>query len=173
MKWSIDSHHTSAEFAVRHMGITTVRGRFDKVQGSLDVEDGQLKGVEGTIEVQSINTREPNRDNHLRSGDFFLAEEHPYIHFRSSRVEHVAGQNYRITGEIEIRGVRKEITLDAEVTPVVKNPNGIETIGLSAEGSIDRTDFGLNWNVPLDAGNVLVGHKVKITVEAEANPPQA
>lgn len=173
MKWPLDTAHSSAEFAVKHMGLTTVRGRFEKFEGSVDIEDGQVKGVEAKIDVQSINTREEKRDVHLRSGDFFLADEHPHISFQSKRVEHVGGQNYRIVGDIEIRGVRKEITLDAEISPVMKNPWGIPTVALTAEGSIDRTEFGVNWNVPLDAGNVLVGHKVKLMVEAEVNDPQA
>lgn len=173
MKWPFDVHHTQATFAVRHMGIATVRGQFDNVNGTVEVEDGKVTAVEAQIEVQSVNTREPNRDAHLRGGDFFLAEEHPNITFKSSRVEHVSGQNYRVVGDIEIRGVRKEITLDAEITPVVKGIRGAESIGISAEGSLDRSEFGVTWNVPLDAGNLLVGEKVKIQVDVEANPPQA
>ncbi len=167
MEWQLDGSHTSASFSVRHMMIATVRGHFDAASGSAQVEDGKVQSAKVDIVVGSIATRDAQRDAHLKSGDFFDAENHPHLHFESTRVEHVSGENYRIVGNLTIRGTTRPMTLDAEIAPAIKDPWGNDRIGVSATGLVDRKEFGLNWNVALEAGGVLVGDQVKIEVDAE------
>jgi polyisoprenoid-binding protein YceI len=149
------------------MMIATVRGHFDAASGSAQVEDGKVQSAKVDIVVGSIATRDAQRDAHLKSGDFFDAENHPHLHFESTRVEHVSGENYRIVGNLTIRGTTRPMTLDAEIAPAIKDPWGNDRIGVSATGLVDRKEFGLNWNVALEAGGVLVGDQVKIEVDAE------
>jgi polyisoprenoid-binding protein YceI len=149
------------------MMIATVRGHFDQAAGSAEVEGGSLTGAKVDIAVGSINTREPQRDAHLKSADFFDAENHPHLHFETTSVEHVAGDRYKVQGDLTIRGTTRPVTLEAEVTPAIRDPWGNERLGVSATGQLDRKDFGLVWNVALEAGGVLVGDQVKIEVDAE------
>lgn len=167
MEWQLDGSHTSASFSVRHMMIATVRGHFDQASGSAEVEDGKLQSAKVDIEVGSIATRDPQRDAHLKSGDFFDAESHPHLHFETSRVEHVAGDKHRIIGNLTIRGTTRPLTLDAEISQAIKDPWGNDRFGVSATGQVDRKEYGLNWNVALEAGGVLVGDQVKIELDAE------
>lgn len=167
--WTLDSQHTTVEFAVRHLMIATVKGRFGEAQGSvqLDLENPASTEVEVTIPVASIDTRSTDRDTHLRSADFFDVERHPNLIFRSTRVEPVGKQRYRLIGDLTIRGVTREVALEVEFAGTVKDPWGGTRAAFSVTGRINRHDFGLNWNAVLESGGVVVGPEVKIAIEAE------
>lgn len=167
MAWTIDTAHTSVQFSTRHMAIATVHGRFDSFRASMEVEDGRPTSVEAVIDVDSINTREPQRDGHLKSGDFFDAETFPHITFTSTKITVEDGRMV-IEGNLTIRDVTKAVKLEGEVTPVIKDYMGHDRLGFTAQGKIDRTEWGLTWNQVLDAGRLLVGHMVTITIEGEA-----
>ena len=166
--WKVDPSHSHAEFAVRHLMIATVRGRFAEVTGTLtgDETDPAGASIELTIPVDGIDTRESQRDAHLRSADFFDAEHHPAITFRSSKILK-AGNEFTVTGDLTIRGVTKPITLQVETGGRVRDPWGNERLGFSATTRLNRKDFGLHWNQTLETGGVLVGDEVKVTVELE------
>ena len=168
--WKVDPAHSLVEFAVRHMMFATVKGRFSGVDGVIkgDPSDLTKASFEATIDVNTIDTREAQRDAHLRSADFFDAEKFPTIKFRSTSVTRTGDNTYKVTGDLTIRDVTKPITLDVEFTGQGKDPWGNQRIGLSAKGSINRKDFGLTWNAPLEAGGFLVGDKVDISIEVEA-----
>jgi len=168
--WVIDPAHTTVEFAVKHMMVTTVRGRFGQVSGTieLDEEDLTRSSAEVTIPVASIDTREEQRDAHLRSADFFDAENHPNMTFRTRSIERAGEDEYRVTGDLTIRGVTREVVLDARLEGRAKKPTGEEVIGLTASTSIDREDYGLKWNVALEAGGWLVGKEVRISLDVQA-----
>jgi polyisoprenoid-binding protein YceI len=167
--WSIDPSHTSVEFAVRHLMITTVKGRFTDVAGALvgDLADPSRAQVDVTIDVGSIDTREPKRDAHLRSADFFEADVHPQIRFKSREVRDVRRDGFTLVGDLTIRDVTREIALAVLAHGLAKDPWGGERIGFEATGKIKRTDFGLTWNQALETGGVLVGEEVKISIDAE------
>jgi polyisoprenoid-binding protein YceI len=166
--WTIDSSHTQAEFAVRHLMISTVKGRFADVQGVVhtDESDPSRSRVEVTIAVPSIDTREPQRDAHLRSADFFDADSFPNITFRSTRVAG-SGDRFTVTGDLTIRGTTRPVVLDVIAEGRVTDPWGGERAGFSATTKIKRSDFGLTWNQLLEAGGVAVGDDVKISIDAE------
>ena len=166
--WKVDPSHSHAEFAVRHLMIATVRGRFAEVTGTLagDETDPAGASIELTIPVDGIDTRESQRDAHLRSADFFDAEHHPAITFRSSRIVK-AGNEFAVMGDLTIRGVTKPITVQVETGGRVRDPWGNERLGFSATARLNRKDFGLHWNQTLETGGVLVGDEVKVTVELE------
>jgi polyisoprenoid-binding protein YceI len=168
--WQIDPKHSLVEFSVRHMMITTVRGRFATVSGTIieHTADLSLSSVEVEIDVASIDTREDQRDGHLRSPDFFHAEQHPTITFKSTRVIPGRGDHFQVEGDLTVRGTTRPVTLDVERGGTGTNPWGAQVAGFSAETKINRKDFGLNWNVALEAGGVLVGDQVKINLEIEA-----
>jgi polyisoprenoid-binding protein YceI len=168
--WQIDPSHSHVEFAVRHLMISTVKGAFGDVRGTVwvDESDGKAILVDVTIQVASIDTRQEQRDAHLRSPDFFDVARFPSIGFRSRRVEgdHRDGQ-FRLIGDLTIRDVTREVTLDVSAEGRLHDPWGAERAGFSARGKIDRTDFGLTWNQALETGGVVVGNEVKITAEVE------
>ena len=166
--WKIDPRHSHAEFAVRHLMISTVKGRFAEVTGALtgDETDPGGASIELTIPVAGIDTRENQRDAHLRSADFFDAENHPVIRFTSSKIVK-AGNDFTVTGNLTIRGVTKPISLQVETGGRVRDPWGNERLGFSATTRLNRKDFGLHWNQALETGGVLVGDEVKVTVELE------
>jgi len=168
--WKIDPAHTTAEFVAKHMMITNVRGRFPDVEGSIrfDEENITNSSVEATIKVATIATGVDQRDNHLRSSDFFLAEQYPTISFKSKRVEPKGEGEYEIIGDLTIRGVTREVTLNTTYVRRNVNPCGAEAVGFSATTTINRKDFDLNWNVALETGGVLVGDKIKIELNVEA-----
>ncbi len=169
-RWEIDPAHSLAEFAVRHMMVSTVKGRFATVRGHVDFDPADLStaSIEGEIDVASIDTRDEKRDAHLRSADFFDAETYPTITFKSRRVEVLDDDRVRVVGDLTIRGVTREVVLDGEFAGVNRNPWGQWVAGFSGTTTIDRKDFGLNWNVALETGGVLVADKVKISLEIEA-----
>ena len=166
--WKIDPTHSHAEFAVRHLMISTVKGRFAEVDGTLtgDDADPAAASIELTIPVAGIDTRESQRDAHLRSADFFDADTYPAITFASSTIEK-AGKQFRVTGDLTIRGVTRRITLDVTPGGRVRDPWGNERVGYSAATRLNRSDFGLRWNQALETGGVLVGDEVAVTVELE------
>jgi len=168
--WTIDPAHTSAEFAVKHLMITTVKGQFSDVSGRFTLDDAKPSdsSVEVEIGVASVDTRESKRDAHLRSADFFAADEHPSMTFRSTAVERTSEDRYRVKGDLTIRGVTKPVELSVEREGRVKDPWGGERIGFTATTKLDRRDFGLMWNMALEAGGLLVGNDVKVTLSVEA-----
>jgi polyisoprenoid-binding protein YceI len=167
--WTIDPAHSDAQFQVKHMMISTVRGEFTKMSGKAVFDGTNFAAIqaEAVIEVASINTREPKRDTHLRSADFFDAAKFPTITFKSKRVEKIQGNSWNLVGNLTIRGVTKEITLHVEASPIVKGMNGETRIGAQATGKLNRQDFGVKWNRSLDAGGVVVGDEVQIILDLE------
>jgi polyisoprenoid-binding protein YceI len=168
--WQIDPAHSSAQFSVRHLMISNVKGEFTKVSGTIffDPSNPSNSKVDVTIDAGSINTRDAQRDTHLKSAEFFDTEKFPTIEFRSTEVRS-SGDGSRITGDLTIHGVTRQVVLDVEgPTPEAKDPWGSTRIAASATTRIDRRDFGLVWNAALETGGVLVGDDVKITIDIEA-----
>ena len=169
MSWTIDTAHTLLEFSVKHMMIATVRGRFTKFGGNvvIDEQNPERSTAEGWVDIKSIDTHDANRDAHLRSNDFFDADHHPRMTFRSKSVKRAGGDRYKVTGDITIRGTTREIVFDVTYEGENKDPWGNTRRGFTAQTSFNRKDFGLNWNVALETGGVLVGDQVKVNVELE------
>ena len=170
MSWTIDPTHSSVEFSVKHMMFTTVRGRFNNFSGTLNIDeaDPTRSYAEGKVEISSVDTRDANRDAHLRSADFFEAEKYPYMTMRATHVKATGRGQYRVTAALTIKDVPREVVFDVHAVPIGKDPWGNHRWGFSAETSINRKDFGLNWNVALETGGWLVGDQVKISVELQA-----
>jgi polyisoprenoid-binding protein YceI len=166
--WAIDAGHSSVEFAVKHLMISTVRGRFSDVTGTvqLDSEDPANSTIDVAVNVVSIDTRQEQRDEHLRSADFFDVTNFPVLTFKSTRIRR-DGDDFKVDGDLTIRGVTRPVTLDATEEGRTRDPWGGERIGFSARTKINRRDFGLTWNQVLEAGGFAVGDEVKITVDAE------
>jgi polyisoprenoid-binding protein YceI len=168
--WNIDSVHTVAEFQVRHMAISNVKGQFAKVTGSLSLSDGDLAKthVEATIEANSIETRDAARDTHLKSADFFDVERFPLLTFKSTSLRIVRAGELTVEGELTIRGVTRQVLFDVEgPTPPEKDPWGNLRIAVSATTKISRKDFGLVWNAALESGGILVGDEVTINLDVQ------
>ena len=168
--YQIDPAHSSAQFSVRHMMISNVRGEFTKVSGAIayDAASPSESSIEASIEVASINTREPQRDAHLKSADFFDVEKFPVLTFHGRQISGQPGE-WKVRGDLTIHGVTREIVLDVEgPTPEAKDPWGSLRIGATATAKLSRKDFGLTWNAALETGGVLVGDEVKITIDLEA-----
>ena len=168
--WQIDPAHSSAQFSVRHMAISTVRGAFSKVTGSVvfDDKDVSKSTVEVTIDANSVDTRVPDRDNDLRSEKFFDVVHYPSITFKSKRVEQAAPGKLKVTGDLTIRGTTKEVVLDVEgPTAPMKDPWGNTRNAATATTKINRQDFGVKWNATLDNGGVVVGDDVSIVIDVE------
>ena len=167
--WDIDVSHSAIQFHVRHMVISKVHGRFARWSGAiqLDTQDLTRSSVEVTVDAASIDTQVANRDTHLRSPDFLDVARYPQLTFRSRQIEK-AGEGYRVTGDLELHGVKREVVLEAEFAGTGKDPWGNERAGFAAKASLDRRDYGLVWNAALEAGGVLVGEKVEISIELEA-----
>jgi polyisoprenoid-binding protein YceI len=168
--WNIDPAHTSVEFKVKHMMIANVKGHFSKVSGVLtrNESDPAKDRIEATIEAGSIQTRDEQRDAHLKSADFFHVEKFPTLHFRSTGVSVVGGGELSVEGDLTIHGVTKKVIFAVEgPTPPAKDPWGNTRIGLSASTKINRKDFGLTWNAALETGGILVGDDITITLDAQ------
>ncbi len=168
--YQIDPVHTNAHFSVRHMMISNVRGEFTKVSGKIlwDEQNPSNLSIEAEIDASSINTREPQRDAHLKSPEFLDVEKYPTIHFQSTQVQSGDG-DLKVTGNLTIHGVTRSVVLELEgPTPETKDPWGNLKIGASATTKINRKDFGVAWNTALETGGVLVGEEVKISIDVEA-----
>jgi len=172
--WNLDTVHSGINFSVRHMVVSKVRGRFSKFTGNIALDESDLARsfVEATIETSSIDTGTAQRDDHLRSADFFDVEHFPQIRFRSTGIEKLGTgretERYRLTGQLTIRDVSREIVLDVEYGGRGKDPWGNERVGFTAKGAFDRGDFGLKWNQVLETGGVLVSDRVEIELEIQA-----
>jgi polyisoprenoid-binding protein YceI len=176
VKWDFDNAHSSVEFTVRHLLVSKVRGRFTKWNGKLELDEQDLSrsNVEVDIDVASVDTHEPQRDAHLRSGDFFEAETHPRIVFKSKRVEEKGKDHLAVTGDLTIRGTTREVVLDVERGGVVaKDPWGKRRAGFTATATINRKDFGVSFNQVLDQGGLALSEEVAITIEIEATAATA
>jgi polyisoprenoid-binding protein YceI len=172
--WNIDTAHSSAQFSVRHMMVETVRGEFASTKGTVrwDGKDLATAVVEATIDASTISTREPKRDAHLKSADFFDVEKFPTLMFRSTRVEPVAPGKLRMTGSLTMHGVTRPVVFDVEgPTQAIKDNRGNQRVGASATATISRKDFGLTWNAALEAGGVVVSDEVKITLDVALMQP--
>jgi len=170
--WEIDPKHSLVELSVKHMMFTTVKGRFGDVKGTIVIDDSNPanSSVEAEIAAASIDTREEQRDAHLRSADFLDAETYPTITFKSRRVEGARGSDsLKVTGDLTMRGVTRDVVLDTTLNGRGKNPQGQDVAGFTAETTINRKDFGLNWNAALESGGLLVSDAVKILIEVQAS----
>jgi polyisoprenoid-binding protein YceI len=167
--WNIDPSHSHVEFAVRHLMISTVKGRFGALHGTvrIDESDFSKSAADITIDVSSIDTREPQRDAHLKSADFFEVETYPTITFKSTRVEKKSDDAFTLVGALTIHGVTEEVSLDVTHEGRRHDPWGGERAGFSAKTQIKRSRFGLTWNQLLEAGGVTVGDDIKIAIDVE------
>jgi len=174
--WQIDPAHSAAQFAVQHLAISTVRGAFTSVKGTVQFDDRDItkSSVDVAIDVNSVDTRQPDRDKDLRSDHFFDAEHFPTITFKSKRVEQVSPGKLKITGDLTIHGITKEVVLNVDgPTAPVKDPWGNQRMAINATTKINRQDFGVKWNQTMDNGGVVVGDEVSITIDAEMIPKAA
>ena len=168
MKWKLDTTHTQVGFSVKHMAISTVRGRFSKFDGAGETDDGgQLTAATFTIDAASIDTNQEQRDTHLRSADFFDVERNPTLTFSSTNITQ-DGTDIRITGNFTMRGVTMPVTLTGESSPTVKDPWGMQRTALTLEGKLNRKDWGLSWNQALELGGLMVSEDVRLSIELEA-----
>ena len=168
-RWVVDPAHSTVEFAVKHMGIATVRGRFTEFEGILAVaEDLARSRASGKVMVASITTNEPDRDAHLRSPDFFDAERYPVIEFASTRIEAIDDTSSRVFGNLTMHGVAREVKLEVVISGTDEDPWGNTRAGLEAVGAINRSDFDMKFNQALGSGNMLVGDKVTISLDISA-----
>jgi len=176
MAWVADAAHSAVEFSAKHMMISTVRGGFEKfsITANVDEQNVEQSTIEATVDVASINTRDARRDGHLRSADFFDAETYPTLTFRSTKIEQQGQDKYAITGDLTVRDTTHPVTFNFESEGRGKDPWGNEHWGFSGNATINRKDWGLNWNVALETGGVLVGDQIKIQIDLELVPaPEA
>jgi polyisoprenoid-binding protein YceI len=167
-RWSVDVTRSSVTFAVRHMVLATVNGRFHEFDGMLEIGEGASRAT-GAVRSASIDTDEPVRDEHLRcSSDFFDIERHPEIGFTSTRIEYLDGRRFRIVGDLTMRGLTRKIELDAQLNGTSREAGGDERIELELYGGLNRKDFGLTWNQALETGGALLGNKVKLALKISA-----
>ena len=169
MSYNIDKAHSQIQFTVRHMMISRVRGYFEKFDGAIDLDENEVSNttVDVRIDASSINTRDPQRDNHLRSPDFLYVEKYPYITFKHNRVEAIDDQHAKLYGDLTIRDITHEVVLDVEATGQAKSPYGKISFGFNARTVFNRKDWGLNWNAALETGGVLVGDDITVDIELE------
>jgi polyisoprenoid-binding protein YceI len=167
--WNIDTAHTHIGFSVRHLMVSTVRGQFKSYSGKVAIDPADFTNttIEGEVEVQSIDTGNEQRDGHLRTNDFFDAENHPKITFKSTKIEKKADDAYVVYGELQIRGVTKEIAFETEFPGTSKSPYGQIVAGLHAHTTVNRKEFGLVYNAVLETGGVAIAEKVKVEIDAE------
>jgi len=168
-KWTIDPTHTDIQFKVKHLMVTTVTGHFKKFEGQVESsnDDFSEAKVTFTADISSIDTGAPDRDTHLRSADFFELEKYPQLKFSSTAFKKLDEHNYELSGDLTIRGVTKPVKLKAEYAGRAKDPWGNTKAAFGLEGKINRKDFGLTWNAPLEAGGVLVSEEVRLLAEVQ------
>ncbi|HKD42985.1 MAG TPA: YceI family protein [Myxococcaceae bacterium] len=168
--WDIDPAHSAAQFNVRHMMVSNVKGEFGKMTGSVNLDEKEIghSTAQATIDTTTINSREPNRDKDLKSPNFFDVEKYPTITFKSTSFKKVGPEKYKVAGDLTIHGVTKPVVLDVEAPEATtKDPKGNERRGATATTTINRKDFGLTWNKPLETGGVMVGDQVTINIDLE------
>jgi polyisoprenoid-binding protein YceI len=172
--WTIDPTHSLVEFSGKHMMFTTVKGRFRDLAGTITLDEADLarSGVEVEIQAASIDSGVEQRDGHLRSADFLDAETYPTITFKSRRIDGTRDE-FKLIGDLTVRGETREVALDVTLNGIGQSPFGTTVAGFSASTKLNRKDFGLNWNVALEAGGVLVGDQIKIDIELEAVKQEA
>jgi polyisoprenoid-binding protein YceI len=170
MAWEIDNTHSQVTFSVRHMMISTVKGHFNLISGQLHIDEQTPANswIEAEADVASVDTRDERRDGHLRSPDFFDVENYPKLTFKSTKVEKVGDEEYKVTGDLTVRGISKPVTFDAEYSGQIKDLYGMQRAGLTAKTTVNRKDFNLNWNAALEGGGVLVSDNVKIEIDLAA-----
>ena len=168
-KWAIDPTHSEIGFKVKHMMFTNVSGKFDQYDGNFETQgdDFTNAAISFSADINSIDTRNTDRDNHLKSADFFDAENHPKLNFTGKSFTKINDNNYELTGDLSIRGVAKEVKLPVEFSGLMQDPWGNTKVGLNIEGKINRKDWGLNWNSALETGGVLVGEEVKLIIDLQ------
>ncbi len=168
-KWAVDATHSEIGFKVKHMMFTNVSGKFTQFDASIETEGEDFSNAKFSFsgKIDSVETGNADRDNHLKSGDFFDAENHPEINFTSTSFEQKSGDEYVLNGELSVRGVSKPVSLNVEFGGLAKDPWGNTKAGFSATGKINRKDFGLNWNAALETGGVLVSDEVKLAIELQ------
>jgi polyisoprenoid-binding protein YceI len=173
--WTIDSRHAAAHFAVRHLMVSTVRGDMGKVTGTVefDPKNPAAAKIDATIDVTGLDTREPERDTHLKSADFFDVATYPTMTFKSKKVDVVAGGGFKMTGDLTLRGVTKEVVLDVEPLRTAIAQGANTKTGTTATAKINRQDFGVKWSRTMDGGGVVVGDEVSITIDVELTMPTA
>jgi polyisoprenoid-binding protein YceI len=169
MSWNIDNAHTLVQFAVRHMMLSKVRGQFEKFSGSVDLDEANPGATKVNVQVEtgSVNTREPQRDAHLKSPDFFDAEKFPVMKFVSTRVELTGESTAKMYGDLTIKDLTREVVLEVEFSGKAKSPWGTTSVGFTGTTKINRKDWNLTWNQVLETGGVLVGDEIEITIELE------
>jgi polyisoprenoid-binding protein YceI len=168
--WELDPAHSGMEFSVRHMMVSTVKGRFEKIKGTVEFDDKDVtkSTVEVTIDLASVNTNEPKRDTHLKSPDFFDVAKFPTATFKSTKIQKAGKNKLKVTGDLNLHGVTKPVVLEVEgPTDAFKTPFGTTVRGVHATGKIDRKDFEIGWNKVLDNGGVVVGNEVSLELNAE------
>ena len=166
-KWAIDPAHSEITFKVKHLMISNVKGEFKTFQANIDGEDFTKSTISAIIDASSLSTNNNDRDTHLKSPDFFEIEKYPEITFVSTSIKKVDDDEFKLVGDLTIKGTTKEITLDTEFGGFMKDPYGNEKAGFSINGKLNRKDFGLNWNAALEAGGVMVGNEIKINAEVQ------
>jgi len=169
MSWQIDPAHTRIEFSARHMMVSNVRGEFEKFSGTIDFDENDIANskIDVTIDAASIQTRDDRRDTHLRSADFLNVEQYPTLHFVSKKIVAATPKQGQIIGDLTIRGVTREVTLEVEYSGTVKAPYGVTSAGFNAQTKINRSDWNLVWNVALETGGVLVSEHVNLNLDVE------
>lgn len=165
-KWAIDPTHSEIGFKVKHMMFTNVSGKFDNYEGTIETEENDFSTakISFSADINSIDTKNNDRDNHLKSGDFFDAEKYPKLTFEGKSFNKINENNYELIGNLNIKGTSKEVKLPVEFSGLMQDPWGNTKVGLNIEGKINRKDWGLNWNDALETGGVLVGEEVKLTI---------
>ena len=174
--WTIDQAHSAAHFAVRHLMVSTVRGDMGKITGTVTFDPTQPSAgsIEASIDVAGVDTREPGRDTHLKSADFFDVANFPTMTFKSRKIDTAAGGGYKVVGDLTLRGVTKEVVLDVEpLRPAIKDQRGATRTGTTATTRINRQDYGVKWSRTLDGGGVVVSDEVSITIDVELVMPPA
>jgi polyisoprenoid-binding protein YceI len=166
--WGVDPIHSAIGFEVKHFGISTFRGRFTGYDGRIETGDGSLGRVEGTVQVESVDVKDPQLAGHLQSEDFFDAANTPEIAYASTGARQLDGERFELIGDLTIRGVTKPVTLEVSVEGAGQDPYGNDRISLTGTGEIDRTEYGITWNNTIDNGALVLGEKVRLVMSVEA-----
>jgi polyisoprenoid-binding protein YceI len=169
-KWALDTAHSSVDFSVKHMMIAKVKGSFNEFSASIEADPQDLTSatIEFTVDLNSVDTRSTDRDNHLRSADFFDVEKFPTLTFKATKVEKTDEDEYNVTGDLSLHGVTRQETFKVTYEGSGKDPWGNTKVGFNAEGKLNRSDYGLTWNAALETGGVLVGDQIKVSLEIQA-----